>query len=862
MPTKLVSRPKAVKKTMPLVRLPRVVADKKTGDELAREQKIRSELPLTTQKAPDPRGVFSIRQWTLPDDYVDWAGITYKEQFWTGTQNRVDGELDGAMRRADPNMGGIVRYKAISLLNLMFNIESMDTITVVIRMRDNIRHIMAHCGMLFMELIPRKLQNMEGEQKDDKLSRLHMDKVRSQARLDAQRRKRLGLPPQAPKGTRQHWKFLDGVEIRYFSVGPSYTSVDGEYRPNLLTGINKLLLHEQHADIINEVRRYVVRVSPERGWEVTSHAFYPSHNQSAYSDRVRTVVENEDWPNFIFAMAWFMEIYNLFHNMTESHTNENFRKMFHPFFDKDEAFIRELISSYSQVRVDMMYTFLTHVYYGAVGNRKSSTGRHIGRLVRMGHKMIPLKLEEVEYPFRLESHTWREYHVAKRATDLVLNAISPSFPCTGEWFYMKSEKGMLYDNPNQKNKMHKSRVAREVAHGIAQNKMLLERARIEETGDTLQSFKKACELLDDSIKSLKRREILSEVSLGIISEHVGGTVMQHLRRIGTEHRSLKHMGHPFTAKGSRFFDAHMFHVMYGLLAANRRLHVLHGDLHLHNVTFGNPYHTAEPFNGTAEGWCCFNLDETTTFVVPHRGYFSYIIDFSRSIMQPEHYKDMRPASLPRSYQIVSDPDEFLRYESARLAGLYVRKFSGRAAQLEDIKVKFHKHIEAAFRLMTCIDPYFFSMFMIKAMDGFGMKGGSAQMRLMKLIHEKAGEYIVKRMGEFLLNPDDVAPQILENEWPISTIIRSCFSDYVNPRHIVGEIRDVYSMDNPMQYSNDRFKDLPPYFHTVPDSLPKDHVMRAVSNRANAMAARYAHGRDHNLKMVDYISGRHQEKRFA
>src|SRR3989338_2604517 len=86
--------------------------------------------------------------------------------------------------------------------------------------------------------------------------------------------------------------------------------------------------------------------------------------------------------------------------------------------------------------------------------------------VKMGHKFIPLKLNEVQHPVVLNYDPWREILIAHKVSDFIINGICPSFAIMSDWFYVKNSKKGMFDNQSQYDKLNASEMARDIVRTL------------------------------------------------------------------------------------------------------------------------------------------------------------------------------------------------------------------------------------------------------------------------------------------------------------------------------------------------------------------------------------------------------------
>lgn len=115
-------------------------------------------------------------------------------------------------------------------------------------------------------------------------------------------------------------------------------------------------------------------------------------------------------------------------------------------------------------------------------------------------------------------------------------------------------------------------------------------------------IKNKINVYSDILYNPDNSDVLSDVAVSIVNENVGYTFINSLPTKNIE-RSI-------------------FDIIFALYAMNVKLQLMHSDLHCNNVT--------RYINNKCDGWIIYNLSGVE-YVLPHDGYYSCIVDFSRVI---------------------------------------------------------------------------------------------------------------------------------------------------------------------------------------------------------------------------------------
>ena len=404
-------------------------------------------------------------------------------------------------------------------------------------------------------------------------------------------------------------------------------------------------------------------------------------------------------------------------------------------------------------------------------------------------------------------------------------------------------------------------------------------------------FKKLSEKIGDPINYSIEEIIMSEVTLAFAGEYVGRTYADILSIIPNSKIYDSLIGKPFSSEGYHYIAKYMFEICYNLYCLNTKLSIIHGDLHLNNATIGPLYYPIlsedknhindeimissvnikkdinKGIKTIKDPKVVYVIDDANQYVFPNNGYFSCIIDFSRSIINPDNYQIFKDESLPVVYQLVKDEDKFKSNEINMLLNLYIQLFPNKIKQKEELVVLFKNHFDAVFKLLTCIDIYMFSIRLMRMLNQSKFPINKKSIDLVEKINRLAESFIATEMN-YLINDNTYAKKILADDYPLLTIMKKCFPEYLDGhvyhtgKHQIGTITDIYIANNELKYSINKYDTFPEVMKYIKYTDPttgklienKDITKKRKDNREE-----YEQSKLHNLEMVNYIAMRHSQK---
>ncbi len=709
------------------------------------------------------------------------------------------------------------RVQNISTMKYIYQYNTMDMIIVVMKLFDNSLKKETIYGVLFCELVE------------------NINDVRLNILTDV--------------------SIFGSIAFTFYSAMPSYISCDGEYRSQFASIKTLYAAKKLYSNIWEELESYVSRIRIRRQWSPSFAYYYPKLEQELKNTEVEFAVKNEMIYITILTVSWFLTIYDELLSMTKSHSNETYKEIFLKDKEADISFLKQLIKKYSGELIDKFRSSLFLSSDSFRGERK---------YIQLGYKMIPLNYKEVQDPLKIRYKPWREYFISNACNDLVINQICPSVSIILDWFYIKNSKKGLYDNKSQYDRMKHSELAvsilqtlREAQRGTyfaTENLKLVNKSSDNIKKWISSKFKKLSEKIEDGINYSIEEIIMSEVTLSFVNEYVGRTFADTINMIPNCKIYNEKLGQPLTDHGYKYFAKYMFEICYALYCINTKLGLLHGDFHLNNATIGALYYP----NKDVKSSVVYVLDDEHQFVFRNLGYFGCVIDFSRSIINPNKYENFIDKSLPSNYEIISDVEKITTTEINNLLNLYIQLFPGKIKQRDELLVLFKNNYESIFKLLTCIDLYMFTVRLNRMLKEHSV--GKKCLSLVEKINNMSESYITTEVNHLIHDTKKYDEKISSMEYPILTIIKKCFQEFNNVIEKDSDINDVYIYNNEMKYSLSKYELFPELLKYVKyEEKNKIIEVKEVTEKRKESRELFEKEKLNNLSMVNYIAERHNIK---
>ena len=639
---------------------------------------------------------------------------------------------------------------------------------------------------------------------------------------------------------------------KYFTVGGSYISKDGEYRLSFLNYNNIVEIKEnpKTRNIFYDFKTYLKNNLSDRGLIITKDFFYPI-------DEKKTLEVEMEYYSFelqydLLTMTWLELMLKIYYNIVENHINDKFKYIFLKYKKEDFEFFNSRIKNYDKNNLIILRRLCNNILHNKL-NKKNT--------LKIGQKTIPLTISEAQEPFNIKFKPWREYMISMHLSDYVINNISAGFFLTNSWFYIKNSRKGLFDNDVQFKKMKRSEIALQITELLNRAQIYTYDSIIDKTGISSHDvdswisnkFKELSNKIQDPIDYAKQDIIMSNVALCMISEYVGRTLWDFmlLSKSSTYYNNL--VGCPFSKKGYPYFAKYMFELCYNLYAINSISGIIHGDLHLNNVTINTiKYGDIEIQNPQV----LYVISDDFQYIFPSKHYNLCLIDFSRSIILPNKLEKIKDSFLPKTYEILNEIEEFQKDQVERLLYLYMNYTSDNINKKNELRVLFTNKFEAVFKLLTTIDLYSITSKMIKS---FKIKDKKIPipdkycLNLLTKLNKYANQFITVEMNK-LINDPKYEQVILEMENPIFTIIKLCFYEFDVNNSKIGNIIDIYNVNNDMKYSINKLSDFPPHIKELNSATQQYDLKNDITARK-----KFEKEKLNGLKIVDYISKRQKTK---
>jgi hypothetical protein len=315
--------------------------------------------------------------------------------------------------------------------------------------------------------------------------------------------------------------------------------------------------------------------------------------------------------------------------------------------------------------------------------------------------------------------------------------------------------------------------------------------------------------------------VIADTTLCSLVEHVGRTMADQPALLRYEEYALS-SGPMFESLD--MFAKYIFEYLYGIYAMNSKLGILHGDLHLNNITIFMKRNivdipTKKPY--VPNPHIIYDLDNIL-YIFQHYGKTSCIIDFSRSILGAE-------SPLLKDFH---NMDEILADQRRKLLRTYERDLPEFYQEHKhELQAALLENYELVFRMATALDVYRLSSGILVLLGSMikGAKNSVIKDELIPFlskIQKMALNYLTLIMSKVLKHQ---TTKLEEIGWPVLEIITKNFDkwtakNFKPPSELT--VVDYFSTANKIQYDIRNYENFPPtvkFDYIIKHKIPTEQI---------------------------------------
>lgn len=570
---------------------------------------------------------------------------------------------------------------------------------------------------------------------------------------------------------------------QYVTIGGAVNSQDGEYRQGMIPFKQFLSVLEFYAGVLEHVEAMVLRMMEKKYLSFQVDTCYaPDINKSGFDSEL-----NESrYAIKLFMCAWLCDAHRIKREVIENHINPAYQWiMSHKETHKTYQIVSQLLSTVGNAFRKFRISCISWIPV-------ITTDIKIQVPIICGQKIFPITQIETIRLDDITFNVWREIYIQTQVCNLVLNFISPSFPFLNNWFFINNAHAGIYDNFAMHEKFRHSKIATVVAEHLREADRLnytykaVDNKKDKYRQPLSSKFHRLSYMISKPTLYADAHMRLSNYAMCVTTESVGYTLrdipnMVHSRELAE--------GYHLLIFNLDIFKLHMFEFLYALFTMNKKLNIIHGDLHMNNVTLYRVTYMEE-----IKYKQVFVIGNKP-YVFPYTGVNACIIDFSRAMLG--NYGQIEHEFSPRFAEV------YFKEQTRKLVNFIHREF-------QDIYEENKVHIEAMvldqfpllFKIVTIVDTHILVTHMRElfetdiAFTKQGLKLAPGIIPFLKKIEKRCRElfeaYLKLSIAGNLNSPDEL-------EWPNLTLIQDFYGEHVKtPAEIIAikdEIVDAWNENN-------------------------------------------------------------------
>jgi len=595
------------------------------------------------------------------------------------------------------------------------------------------------------------------------------------------------------------------INNKFVILSLSFISKDGEYKHRLLNTeyINNIL----NKKIFNKIYKHIHKNYINKEFKL-DYGIYNIEKNVILNDYKKTL-SNHILILKYYSIIWFIELYFNNKNKTEINVQDELYSIL--FSPTDIVFFQNLYNNY-KIEIDELIPQL--IYYNSINK------------LELGQKLLPFNYVQLKEYNHLLHFQWKELLINKIINNLIHNNNSICFSLFIDWVFITKSDKLLYNNKEIYRKINYSDKIQKVLQ-------LLNAAKQNFSDLYSNEFKsKLINKLEKKLQSLinetQTNIIMSNVSLSFLSEYSGKTFFHHLNSYiyNTKNILIGDLMNDYN-----IFCKYIFDIIYSLYCLNLK-GIIHGDLHLNNITislisnikensnvlydlnngFNNnilKYLRLYPYIDDNKKSNSFNSPNPSiskeinnkllneTYIFQHLGYFPCIIDYSRSFIL---------LNLIDEFVIEQEKNKsrnkYIKYETKRIIN-ELNKIFPNYIKNNTHKLKFllkNKNFNILFIYFSAYDTFTFItnllIFMKKLTINYNININSKIIDLLTNLSKKSYYYL-----EQLLNEENYTSN-KNHQFPNYLLIKEFFKEFESTnKDLNKDITHYFNLNNITSYNS-------------------------------------------------------------
>ncbi|ARA71960.1 hypothetical protein BNJ_00127 [Kaumoebavirus] len=569
--------------------------------------------------------------------------------------------------------------------------------------------------------------------------------------------------------------YCEKNEPKFFTCSSTLISSDGEYHPFLCNYPRSMLANRHAPKIGQQFEEYLMPDFKEgkAKWEVNCFPPNPELEKRFH--------ESDEWM-ILYIMAWAQHCREILSGEAPLHQVENFTQSITR--TKNDHKVFDEISNKDPVETGRITS--SAVYF--------IKGFKFYEYLIMGMKTVPMTMRDSEYKNDIGQSLWKEVRMNYLASQLAINQVSPSFPMTLAHFVVRDANALMFDNKSMQKKIERSIFASSLLKSLEDT-----RERILKDDPTpTDNFGRLSDLIEGSEEFIREELYVVPRTMCVVSEYMGKT-WNDIPQLYQREWFITDAGDLRTYETA---SKYIFEFLYALYCLHTKLYMIHGDLHLNNITISYRH------SGIARQKCFLTyIFEGTPYVFITKIMHAAIIDFSRSLL----FEDVITENL------TADVEDYIEKQRKNIFKIYRSEFK-EFYQNNSVKLNslLTHNTKRFYKMFSAIDLYR----LFTGLEHIFTKIG-AEKKVLRLIDE------IKKISIYYLT--NLSLRLSDNqefEYPAALAIKKLFGEHLAdnvPKSFWDATPlEIYNSSNKLKYDLLSQENYPPI---VAEGLPKEKATK-------------------------------------
>lgn len=442
------------------------------------------------------------------------------------------------------------------------------------------------------------------------------------------------------------------INCEFISASPTFRSSDGEYRHRFISVNQFINIYETNIKLTDMVEQHLIQQLDSGDiWFDINHIIPNNSKETAI--KLNKIIDTKRFAILFYVSSWFVDFIRYHNKVIENHINEGF---VNAMFSKDDVDLYKLINENNTL------FNIGNIQIKFTKHRRDEN--HSTMSLELGQKFIPVSIYDVESVNDLTLSPWREIYIAKLVSNLIINGISPNYPLYNDWFFIQGNTNNFWSNKISHIKIQHSEITKKIVKSIEaarRGAFIINPIDKKELylSYNMEGLSQAIEIPMDYAE---QEIILADYILCSLTEHLGRTLADVPALMMYDEYNTMIAGPMF--KNFSLFSKMIFEYCYGLYCLNDKYGIVHGDIHLNNVTIFNKRHIVKTVYDQVDRnkmpdvyplvinpHVIYNIvtnDKELYYIFPSSGCNAGIIDFSRAFI----YNDIIKKEFGDKYDII------------------------------------------------------------------------------------------------------------------------------------------------------------------------------------------------------------------